>query len=409
MALALGLGASNATYIHIVQPGEASWGIAKLYGVPVEDLLKENELDEESIILPGQRLEVPLDKAPGLPRWVRLDAVPLLAEPSEEARKIQCLKRRERVFYLGEKRDGFAEVLAGEGVKGWVKAAALTKKLLPSRPSARICFVTYGPARLRQGPGFEHGVVTLLPEGTKVNLHEIKGDWAKVSSSEWKVGWVHRKLLSSSPLRPTNSKREQMRQFVEVVRGPARLRQGPGKNFEVLDLIPTGARLKVVDKSGDWLKVRTLDGKVGWIAGWLVGVGGEETEKQKEESSDRGRKVVALAMRYLGVRYRRGGMTSRGMDCSGLVCRVFVLLGRNLPHRASDLYRLGKPVKKPGLKPGDLVFFRSWRGGRRIGHVGIYIGEGKFIHASSGKGEVVISNLNSGSYVRRYAGAKRLW
>ncbi len=123
-------------------------------------------------------------------------------------------------------------------------------------------------------------------------------------------------------------------------------------------------------------------------------------------SHEDARSLVETAMRYRGVRYRWGGMTTRGMDCSGLVARVLSLHGIDAPHNSSALYRLGEPVARGDLRAGDLVFFNTR--GRGISHVGIYIGEDEFIHASSWKGRVRIDSLAEGYYHRKYVGARRV-
>jgi cell wall-associated NlpC family hydrolase len=117
--------------------------------------------------------------------------------------------------------------------------------------------------------------------------------------------------------------------------------------------------------------------------------------------------ILKTALGYRGVRYRYGGMSSRGFDCSGLVARVMQIHGYRLPHNSAALFQQGQPVKRDSLQPGDLVFFKTTRRAR-ISHVGIYLGEGKFIHASSGKGKVRIDTLQSGYYALRYVGARRI-
>ncbi len=122
--------------------------------------------------------------------------------------------------------------------------------------------------------------------------------------------------------------------------------------------------------------------------------------------STEGNSFVQTAMKYRGVRYRYGGMTTRGMDCSGLVARVLAVHGIDAPHNSSALYKLGRQVSRTELQSGDLVFFNT--NGRGISHVGIYVGEGDFIHASSGRGRVRVDSLEKGYYYRNYVGARRL-
>lgn len=114
------------------------------------------------------------------------------------------------------------------------------------------------------------------------------------------------------------------------------------------------------------------------------------------------------ASKYLGVRYSYGGTTSKGFDCSGYVRHVFKELGiDSLPRTSSAMYQQGEKVAKSDLQAGDLVFFNT-RGGSGVSHVGIYIGSGKFIHAST-SGGVVKTNVNDKYYWgSKYVGAKRV-
>ena len=119
------------------------------------------------------------------------------------------------------------------------------------------------------------------------------------------------------------------------------------------------------------------------------------------------RDVIKEAKKYLGVRYRFGGNTKRGIDCSGFTRAVLKRTGKNLPRTASQQSKSGKHVNKKNLRTGDLVFFKgTYKKG--ISHVGIYLGKGKFIHASSGAKKVTISSLNKQYYRNHYAGARRV-
>jgi peptidoglycan DL-endopeptidase CwlO len=111
--------------------------------------------------------------------------------------------------------------------------------------------------------------------------------------------------------------------------------------------------------------------------------------------------VVAIAEHYLGVPYVWGGASPSGFDCSGLVMYVFAQVGVSLPHSSYSQYGMGSPVSRDQLQPGDLVFFDG------LGHVGIYVGGGSFIHAPHTGDVVKISGI-SGWYASTYVGARRL-
>jgi peptidoglycan DL-endopeptidase CwlO len=113
-------------------------------------------------------------------------------------------------------------------------------------------------------------------------------------------------------------------------------------------------------------------------------------------------RIVHFARRYLGVRYVWGGTSpASGFDCSGFTRFVYAHFGRSLPHYSGAQWGLGRPVSRVGLRPGDLVFFSG------LGHVGLYIGGGRFIHAPHTGASVEIDSLNS-SYGAGYDGARRI-
>jgi cell wall-associated NlpC family hydrolase len=119
--------------------------------------------------------------------------------------------------------------------------------------------------------------------------------------------------------------------------------------------------------------------------------------------------LVLSAMNFLGVRYRRGGVSAeQGFDCSGFTRYVFEnSVGLVLPRRADQQARDAglKDIQKDELRPGDLVFFNTMR--RAFSHVGIYVGEGKFIHAPRAGGEVRVEDMRAAYWTKRFNGARR--
>ena len=112
--------------------------------------------------------------------------------------------------------------------------------------------------------------------------------------------------------------------------------------------------------------------------------------------------VVGVAMQYLGVPYVYGGASPSGFDCSGLVMYAYAQMGVSLPHSSYAQYSMGVAVSRDQLQPGDLVFFNG------LGHVGIYVGGGQFIHAPHTGDVVKISSLSDSWYAATYVGAKRI-
>ena len=118
--------------------------------------------------------------------------------------------------------------------------------------------------------------------------------------------------------------------------------------------------------------------------------------------------VVVGALNMIGVRYRWGGNTpDSGLDCSGFVRYVFQdTLGLSLPRRAEEMSRVGEKVSMSNLKPGDLVFFNTMR--RSFSHVGIYIGDNKFVHSPSTGSTIRVDDLDDGYWEKRFQGARRV-
>ncbi len=120
------------------------------------------------------------------------------------------------------------------------------------------------------------------------------------------------------------------------------------------------------------------------------------------------RSVLETALDLIGIRYRRGGTSPEtGFDCSGFVNHVFKEgLGLYLPHNARQISKTGEVVGKSELQPGDLVFFNTMR--RAFSHVGIYLGDNKFVHAPRSGGAVRIEDMNESYWKKRFNGARRV-
>lgn len=218
-------------------------------------------------------------------------------------------------------------------------------------------------------------------------------------------------VKTKSPSKPTSTKGGR---WIKLERDAVYLRQGPGTNHKSITTLKKGTQLKVLGGQGDWRKVALSDGRVGWIHSDLLPKLGSAPSKPVKRSASSNpsngkgnASLVKYALSHLGARYRYGGMSSRGgFDCSGFVAYIYQKYGVRLPHSSSAQFRMGKPVGRSELQPGDLVFFNTR--GRRASHVGIYIGNGKFIHASSARGRVRIDTLDSGYYKQRFLGGRRV-
>lgn len=114
--------------------------------------------------------------------------------------------------------------------------------------------------------------------------------------------------------------------------------------------------------------------------------------------------IVSYAYKFMGRPYVWGASGPSSFDCSGFTAYVYSKYGVGLPHSAAAQFGMGQSVSQSNLRAGDLVFFNTYTS---LGHVGIYIGDGRFIHASSGSHKITVSSLGESYYSSRYAGAKR--
>ncbi len=224
-----------------------------------------------------------------------------------------------------------------------------------------------------------------------------------------------------------------------VVAKAAPLRAEPSASSRKLSTLPAGTKVKVSQCKWHWLQVTTPGGQTGWVGDYLCKVtkpasvakpapaakkpasssaaiakassakklaSSASSRSAKASSSSSSSGVLRTAYAQQGARYRFGGTSRGGFDCSGFTRYVYAKHGVSLPHSSAAQARTGTAVSKSSLKPGDLVFFSTR--GRKVGHVGVYTGNGKFIHASNVRGGVKVDSLNSGYYASRFAGGRRV-
>ncbi|MDA8448018.1 C40 family peptidase [Paracidovorax valerianellae] len=133
-----------------------------------------------------------------------------------------------------------------------------------------------------------------------------------------------------------------------------------------------------------------------------------QLKEARHNVQDKAGEVVATAMGFLGVPYRRGGNNAEtGFDCSGFIRTIYgQASGFILPRRADQQAAATETIDKKDLQPGDLVFFNTMR--RAFSHVGMYVGEGKFIHAPRSGAEVRVEDMRASYWQRRFNGARRV-
>ncbi len=135
----------------------------------------------------------------------------------------------------------------------------------------------------------------------------------------------------------------------------------------------------------------------------LGGVASRSTISSSRSSSS----VVRVAFAKIGANYRWGASGPYSFDCSGFSSYVMKQMGVTLPRSSRAQFNGGRAVSRNGLLPGDLVFFQGFNGRGGVGHVGVYIGNNKMVHASTPSTGVIISSLSERYYLSRYLGARR--
>ena len=185
-----------------------------------------------------------------------------------------------------------------------------------------------------------------------------------------------------------------------ITGGTINVRKGPGTEHERITQVATGKVVTILGTENGWYHIQ-FGSTTGYVLGDYL------REYVPGAASAVGEQIVQMAMQYMGVRYRSGGSSPNGFDCSGFTLYLYGQLGYSLPHTATGQYKnCGTYVAKSDLQPGDLVFFSD--SSHAIGHVGIYIGGGQIIHARYSVGRVTTNYLSESYYTTRYVGAKRI-
>ena len=256
---------------------------------------------------------------------------------------------------------------------------------------------------LRSEANTYSAVKALIPNGSYLIVTGTVGEWYKVLYNGTE-GYVHSSYVNYAQTLDGNYGAK------GVISGTCvRLRSGASLYSGVVGYYNTGAEFTVLGVSGEWVKVSAASGLTGYVHSNYINCATESssTSAPAAPAGSTGEQMRATAKQYLGCPYVWAGNGPYSFDCSGFVNYVYKYYGYSLHRVAQDIYSYdGTYVDKAFLQPGDIVCFGY--GPWSITHVGMYIGNGQFIHASSGSGCVVITDLSSSYYTRMYVGAKRI-
>lgn len=232
-------------------------------------------------------------------------------------------------------------------------------------------------------------------------IDKSNNDWYKVKVSDGYIGYMKKNDL------------------IKINQHNIYLQKGPvimikGGNIPIVEAADSetevarafrGSQLAVAGAENNWLEITLPDERRGWIKAT------DAIQLPKRDGAPKGTpdKVVNIAKLYLGVPYLWGGTTPQGIDCSGLTYFAYLFNGVKLPRDADVQYNAGAEITPiNALKKGDLVFFATNIPKPDITHIGIYIGDGNFIHAANRKQGTIISRIDEPKYKATFRGGRRI-
>ncbi|WP_420641154.1 NlpC/P60 family protein [Candidatus Leptofilum sp.] len=242
-------------------------------------------------------------------------------------------------------------------------------------------------------PGFGSGLDSELKNGQMVELLRVEESWAYVRQPDGYLGWVYRPYLATNPeTEPTH-----------LVSDPvAPLHLAPDAAAPLVSRVLGGTAVTITEEQHGWACLKL----VGELAGWLPAHTLRPLPLPTLPEAQLRQRLVADAYSFTGVPYLWGGSSAYGIDCSGFAQIVHRLSGIQLPRDADMQFDNGRSVEPP-FQPGDLLFFASPNGHRRITHVGVSLGDWQLIHSSRSHNGVYVDNVQEVKHLREtFVGAR---
>lgn len=279
-----------------------------------------------------------------------------------------------------------------------VSGALTASMLLPSSLAVYQAKVKADSLYLRSAPG--GSVIATLSQGTTVAVTNNSSEWYKVIV-DGKEGYV-----SGSYLTGTTATDFSVGSGKITCSSTVNLRSEANTSSSILTSLSNGTAVTITGVSGGWYKV-SVNGKSGYIKADYITTSVSSSANMASYSGLSAKRTAVLdyAAKFLGVPYVYGGSTSSGFDCSGFTSYVYKNTVCSIERVAQAQFDTTTRVSRDELLPGDLVFFGS--SAYSISHVGIYVGDGQFIHAPH-TGDVVKYDSLSGSYATRFQGGGRV-
>ena len=266
---------------------------------------------------------------------------------------------------------------------------------------------------VRKGPGTSYSKVTTLSKGTAVTVHSTSDGWSKITANGVE-GYVSSEYLSSKKPSSSNGSTSTTKTMYVTPDVGLNVRKGPGTSYSKITKLSKGTAVTVHSTSNGWSKI-TANGVEGYVSSEYLSstkpsTGSSDSSNSSGSTSSSVNAVLNLAAKQLGKPYVWGAQGPSSFDCSGLTYYVYKnAAGVTLPRVSSDQSRYGTTVSKSNLKAGDLVFFdTSGSNNGAVSHVGIYVGNGEMIHASSSKEKIVQVSIETSYWNNAYVRAKRV-
>jgi len=267
--------------------------------------------------------------------------------------------------------------------------------------AAHILYVTKNGVNMRAEPNTESAIVTVLSIGKKLTATGETDRWEKVKDGEGHEGFISTAFASQAMVFIEKN------DTVYVMKSSVNLRKEPSTSSASLSLLNADTKLTRTGIGDNWTRVKTSTGKTGYIAtSFLTSTvpaslrpritPPKATTAVTTVINKSGNRIVDLAYSMLGIPYVWGSESRSGVDCSGLIYYIYKQIGVTVPRTSSGYYNFGSAVTLSTMQPGDIIAMDTRRddGRTSITHLGIYVGGGDMIHASSTNRKVVKSNIS---------------
>ena len=288
----------------------------------------------------------------------------------------------------------------------FVSTALLLLCVISASAAEGVGAVNAGGLRLRSEASTDASILATASEGElAIVLEDMENGWYKVDykSIEGYMSSQYVDLYLSYEADLGHGK-------VDTDGATLNLRAGAGTGFDRVAVLNNGAVVQLLGMDNGWFKV-SYNGTVGYASSeYMVSCLNAAGDRGDALATDSalGAQIVAYAKQFLGRPYVWGGNGPNSFDCSGFTKYVYSHFGYNINRTASAQLKNGVSVSRSELQAGDLVFFYNGKVSTPVSHVGIYIGNGDFIHASSNSYTVEISSLYAKNYDAKYVYARRI-